>query len=105
MSCEIYFQILAEAMLDAQLNLTDEEKELIEGIPKPPENPEDLEELPWCTICNEDARIRCMDCDGELYCNSCFREIHHDDEEYRRHTTKAYQKPKKEGDLSSSDED
>lgn len=80
-------------MLDAQLNYTDEEKELLEGIPKPPKNPEDLEELPWCTICNEDAKQRCLDCDGELYCNACFKEIH-DDEEYRRHRSKKYQKPK-----------
>lgn len=91
--------------MDAQLNYTDEEKELMEGIPKPPKNADDLEELPWCTICNEDAKIRCVDCDGELYCKACFREIHHDDEDYRAHKTKAYQKPKKGDDLSSSDED
>lgn len=96
-------KILAEAMLDAQLHITDEERELMEGIPKPPKD-YDLEELPWCTICNEDAKIRCVDCDGELYCKACFREIH-DDEDYRRHQTKPYQKPKTEGDLSSSDED
>lgn len=91
--------------MDAQINYTDEEKELMEGIPKPPKNADDLEELPWCTICNENAKIRCMDCDGELYCKACFREIHHDDEDYRAHKTKVYQKPKKEDDLSSSDED
>lgn len=92
-------------MLDAKLNFTDEERELMEGIPKPPLNSDDLDELPWCTICNEDAKIRCMDCDGELYCNSCFREIHQDDEDYRGHVKKAYQKPKKDGDLSNSDDD
>lgn len=29
----------------------------------------------WCTICTEDARIRCMDCDGDIYCHQCFRSV------------------------------
>lgn len=93
--------------MDAQVNLnyTDEEKELMETIPKPPSNSGDLEELPWCTICNEDAKVRCLDCDGELYCKACFWEIHQDDEDYRSHKIKPYQKPKNKGELSSSDED
>ena len=82
---------MAEAFLDARLNLNDDERELIEGIPEAPRK-EDVEELPWCTICNEDARIRCIDCDGELYCRPCYKEIHDDDEEYRSHRTKAFPK-------------
>lgn len=71
-------------------NLTPEEKEFVDSV-KP--TSADQEELPWCTICNEDAVIRCIGCDGDLFCRSCFKEIHANDEEYREHPTKSYSKP------------
>ncbi|CAG9863797.1 unnamed protein product [Phyllotreta striolata] len=37
---------------------------------------EESEELPWCVLCNNDAKFRCLDCDGDLYCNSCNIEVH-----------------------------
>ena len=30
----------------------------------------------WCCICNEDGEVRCLGCDGDIYCNSCWQEGH-----------------------------
>ncbi|KAK6005520.1 hypothetical protein QM012_007162 [Aureobasidium pullulans] len=35
---------------------------------------EDMES--WCCICNEDATVKCIGCDGDLYCQECWREGH-----------------------------
>jgi hypothetical protein len=85
-------QYLDEAKLD-DIALDPDEQELISSIPPPPGEKKDLEELPFCEICNEDAPLRCLECEN-LFCASCYREFH-DEEDYKTHKTRPYQAPKK----------
>lgn len=47
------------------------------------------DELPWCELCNEDAQLRCVDCDGDLYCRRCWRETHKEPD-LKQHRIKDY---------------
>jgi hypothetical protein len=40
------------------------------------ENERSSPELPWCVLCNNDAKFRCFDCGGDLYCGECNVEVH-----------------------------
>lgn len=84
-------QYLEEAKLE-EIVLDPDEQELISSIPPAPGQKKDLEELPFCEICNEDASIRCLECEN-LFCNSCYKEFH-DEEDYKTHQTKPYKAPK-----------
>ncbi|XP_022652313.1 abscission/NoCut checkpoint regulator-like isoform X1 [Varroa destructor] len=59
---------------------------IADHIPEPP-NTAELDELPWCVICNEDAALRCIDCDDDLYCRHCFTEFH---DRFNPHQTKPF---------------
>lgn len=42
----------------------------------------------WCIICSDDATLRCLGCDGDLYCTNCWMEGHRGEDaglEERRH--------------------
>lgn len=32
----------------------------------------------WCCICNGDGEVRCLGCDGDIYCHDCWQEGHGD---------------------------
>merc|ERR1711973_436235 len=51
------------------------------------------DELPWCELCNEDAQLRCVECDGDLYCRRCWKETHRDPE-LKQHHIENYTPPK-----------
>lgn len=41
---------------------------------KPGYSDEDMKT--WCVVCLEDATVRCVGCDGDVYCARCWREMH-----------------------------
>ena len=58
-----------------------------------PDEAEEFKEVeyPWCIICNEDATLRCISCEGDLFCKRCFRECH-TDYDTKDHVKETYKK-------------
>ena len=54
---------------------------------KEEENVDD-DEFPWCTVCNDNATKRCLDCD-ELFCESCMKKTHRQSG-YKNHQLESY---------------
>lgn len=44
------------------------------------ENDEDI----WCCLCNDDANLKCLDCDEDLFCNRCYK-LTHNTKENKKH--------------------
>ncbi len=36
----------------------------------------DEDQKTWCVVCLEDATIRCVGCDDDVYCGRCWKEMH-----------------------------
>lgn len=36
----------------------------------------DDDQKTWCVVCLEDATVRCVGCEGDVYCARCWREMH-----------------------------
>jgi len=44
----------------------------------------------WCCICNQDATLECLGCDGDLYCLTCWSEGHLGEGGEGRHRTRKF---------------
>merc|ERR1712071_642011 len=76
-------KIIEKAMAESQLELDDDFSTDLKME----------DELPWCELCNEDAQLRCIECDGDLYCRRCWKETHQDPE-LKQHRIENYKPPK-----------
>ncbi|RYP03918.1 hypothetical protein DL764_004794 [Monosporascus ibericus] len=36
----------------------------------------DEDQRSWCVVCLEDGTVRCLGCDGDVYCARCWKEMH-----------------------------
>lgn len=46
----------------------------IKGVEKKTFADEEIDS--WCVICQDDATVKCLGCDGDVYCASCWKEGH-----------------------------
>lgn len=81
---DVTSKIIKKALEESQL-----EKKFEETLSKEEDCCEEENQLPWCIICNENATIKCLDCDKSLYCDFCFKEGH-DYFEMKTHKTEPF---------------
>jgi hypothetical protein len=63
--------------------------------PPPSSAPPEDEIDTWCIICLDDANLKCLGCDGDLYCTKCWIEGHRSEDagyEERKHKAVEYVK-------------
>ncbi|KAF2789538.1 hypothetical protein K505DRAFT_365512 [Melanomma pulvis-pyrius CBS 109.77] len=68
---------------------------IISNVPKHTDEEIDT----WCIICNDDATLKCLGCENDLYCQNCWMEGHRGPDagfEERRHKAVLYSKKKKQ---------
>lgn len=66
----------------------------VKGVMKKSFTDEEIES--WCIICQDDATVKCMGCDGDLYCANCWKEGHMGPDvgwEERKHKWTKFKKP------------
>jgi len=100
---KILARYLAEAQLEQKLERdgfadasnTESDKKQTSASFKPATSEEfgDDDELPFCCICEEDASVRCVDCEMDIFCQRCYRECHVEIE-VTDHRTVPYRVPK-----------
>ncbi|KAK0657169.1 hypothetical protein B0T16DRAFT_452654 [Cercophora newfieldiana] len=55
----------------------------------------DEDQKTWCIVCLDDATIRCVGCDNDVYCSRCWKELHFGSSagyDYRGHNWVKFQK-------------
>ncbi|CAD5119755.1 DgyrCDS8350 [Dimorphilus gyrociliatus] len=82
---KIVRQLLEEAKLEEMENL---------GFSGAQSNVPD--ELPYCCLCNEDAKYKCIDCEDDLFCSRCLKTVHNKEPDYKEHRSVDFRPPKRE---------
>lgn len=48
----------------------------VAGVVRKPGGYTDDDQKTWCIVCLENATVRCLGCDGDVFCARCWREMH-----------------------------
>ncbi|KAF5274363.1 hypothetical protein FQA39_LY07243 [Lamprigera yunnana] len=68
-------KIMDEVALEERCSIGTSKDSSLDTAEKMDEKPNSSPELPWCVLCNNDAKYRCLDCE-DLYCAACNAEVH-----------------------------